>query len=340
MHAITLDGFGDPDVMAWTEVDDPGPPGPGEVTIDVVAAGVNRADVMQRQGFYPPPAGASETLGLEVSGVIAAVGAEVTGWSPGDAVCALLAGGGYAQRVTVAASQVLPVPAGVSVTAAAALPEAAATVWSNVMMAGGLQQGQTLLIHGGGSGIGTHAIQVARAIGAAVAVTAGSAAKLQRCRELGAQTLINYRDQDFPAVVNAEHGGADVILDIMGASYLAKNVEALAENGHLTIIGLQGGASAELDLGAMLFKRASLHVTNLRRRPERGPGSKGEIISELRDRLWPLIAEGAVGPVVGAEFPITEAAEAHRLLDSGETVGKVLLTIPDRAATDPSYRTR
>lgn len=186
---------------------------------------------------------------------------------------------------------------------------------------------QTLLIHGGGSGIGTHAIQVGRALGANVAVTAGSQSKLERCRELGAQTVINYREQDFAAVVNAEHSGADVILDIMGGSYLAKNVDALAENGHLTIIGLQGGAAAELNLGALLFKRGSVHATNLRRRAAQGPGSKAEIIAELRRRLWPLIADGAVAPVVAAEIPIADAAEAHRLLDSDRTVGKVLLTV-------------
>lgn len=327
MYAITLNGFGGPEVMSWAKVDDLPPPGPGEVAIDVVAAGVNRADVMQRLGFYPPPPGASEILGLEVSGVVAAVGVGVEDWAPGDAVCALMAGGGYAERVNVLANQVLPVPDGVGITAAAALPETAATVWSNVVMTGGLTSGQVLLIHGGGSGIGTHAIQVGRALGASVAVTAGSKFKLDRCAEFGAQTLINYRDQDFAAVVDAEYSGANVILDIMGGSYLQKNVEALAENGHLTIIGLQGGATAELNLGLMLMKRASVHVTNLRRRPAHGPGSKGEIIAELRRNLWPLIAEGAVAPVVSAEVPVTDAAEAHQLLDSPESVGKVLLVI-------------
>ncbi len=327
MFAVTLDGYGGPEVMKWAQVDDLPAPGPGEVAVDVVAAGVNRADIMQRQGFYPPPPGASDILGLEVSGVIAAIGAGVEGWKPGDRVCALLAGGGYAERVNVPATQLLPVPDGVSLTAAAALPEAAATVWSNIVMAGGLRAGQTLLIHGGGSGIGTHAIQVGRALGARVAVTAGSSFKLDRCRELGANTLINYRDDDFVTVMTEEYGGADVILDIMGAGYLARNVEALAEGGDLTIIGLQDGAVAELNLGLMLFKRASVHVTNLRRRPEVGPGSKAEIIADVRAKLWPLIAEGAVAPVVSAEVPVVDAARAHPLLDSGETVGKVLLTI-------------
>ncbi|NEW28763.1 NAD(P)H-quinone oxidoreductase [Nocardia cyriacigeorgica] len=327
MFAVTLNGYGGPEVMNWREVEDLPAPGPGEVAIDVVAAGVNRADIMQRWGVYPPPPGASDILGLEVSGIVAAVGAGVTEWGPGDAVCALLPGGGYAERVNVPATQVLPVPDGVSLTAAAALPEAAATVWSNVAMAGGLHQGQTLLIHGGGSGIGTHAIQVGKALGARVAVTAGSQFKLDRCRDLGADTLINYREQDFVSAVTEEYGGADVILDIMGAGYLARNVDALAEDGDLTIIGLQDGAVAEVNLGILLSKRGSIHVTNLRRRPERGPGSKAEIIAALRRELWPRIAEGAVRPVVSAEIPISEVADAHPLLDSAQTVGKVLLTV-------------
>lgn len=329
MFAVTLDGFGGPEVMKWAEVPDLPPPGPGQVAVDVVAAGVNRADVMQRQGRYPPPEGASEVPGLEVSGLIREVGEGVWEWRPGDAVCALLPGGGYAERVNVPATQVLPVPDGVSMTEAAALPEAAATVWSNVVMTGGLRSGQVLLIHGGGSGIGTHAIQVGRALGAQVAVTAGSEHKLDRCRELGATTLINYREQDFVSVVTGEFGGADVILDIMGAGYLRSNIDALAEDGHLTIIGLQDGSVGEIDLGLLLNKRGSVHVTNLRRRPEQGPNSKAEIIGELRRHLWPLIAAGAVVPVVSAEVPITDVVAAHPLLDSAETVGKVVLTLHD-----------
>lgn len=327
MFAVTLDGFGGPEVMKWRQVDDLPAPGPGEVAVDVVAAGVNRADVMQRWGVYPPPPGASEILGLEVSGIVAEVGAGVQDWRPGDAVCALLPGGGYAERVNVPVTRVLPVPEGVGLVEAAALPEAAATVWSNIVTVGGLREGQTLLIHGGGSGIGTHAIQVGRALGARVAVTAGSQFKLDRCRDLGANTLINYREQDFVSVVTDEYGGADVILDIMGAGYLARNVDALAEDGDLTIIGLQGGAVAEVNLGVLLGKRGSIHVTNLRRRPETGPGSKGEIVGELRRELWPLIAAGAVAPVVSATIPIADVAQAHPLLDSAETVGKVLLTV-------------
>ncbi|MVU79677.1 zinc-binding dehydrogenase [Nocardia sp. ET3-3] len=327
MYAVTLDGFGGPEVMKWAQVDDLPAPGPGEVAIDVVAAGVNRADLLQRQGFYPPPPGASEILGLEVSGVVAEVGAGVRDWRAGDRVCALLAGGGYAERVIAPATQLLPVPEGLDVAAAAALPEVAATVWSNLVMTAGLHSGQLLLIHGGGSGIGTHAIQVARALGARVAVTAGSQYKLDRCAELGATVLINYREHDFVTTLHSEYPGADIILDVMGAAYLERNVEALAEDGHLVVIGMQGGVKAELNLAALLGKRGSIHATNLRRRPEHGRGSKAEIITELRRHLWPLISDGTVVPVVSAEIPVTDAAEAHRLLDSDETVGKVLLQI-------------
>ncbi|MFD6353053.1 NAD(P)H-quinone oxidoreductase [Nocardia tengchongensis] len=327
MYAVTLDGFGGPEVMKWAQVDDLPAPGPGEVAIDVVAAGVNRADLLQRQGLYPPPPGASAVLGLEVSGLVAEVGPGVRDWRPGDRVCALLSGGGYAERVIAPASQVLPIPEGLDVAAAAALPEAAATVWSNLVMTAGLHSGQLLLIHGGGSGIGTHAIQVARVLGARVAVTAGSQFKLDRCAELGATVLINYREHDFVTTLHSEYSGADIILDNMGAAYLERNVAALAEDGHLVIIGMQGGVTAELNLAVLLGKRGAIHATNLRRRPEHGRGSKAEIISELRRHLWPLISDGTVAPVVSAEVPVTDAARAHRLLDSDETVGKVILQI-------------
>ncbi|WP_280267476.1 NAD(P)H-quinone oxidoreductase [Nocardia wallacei] len=326
MYAVTLEEFGEPEVMRWAEVPDLPEPGPGEVSIDVVAAGVNRADLLQRKGFYPPPPGASETLGLECSGVVAAVGEGVRDYRPGDRVCALLSGGGYAERVVVPAVQVLPVPEGLDLAAAAALPEVAATVWSNLVMRAGLHSGQLLLIHGGGSGIGTHAIQVAVSRGARVAVTAGSQLKLDRCKELGASILINYRDEDFVAAVG-EFGGADIILDNMGAAYLPRNVDALAEDGQLCIIGMQGGVQGELNVASLLGKRGTIHATNLRRRPATGRSSKAEIIAEVRRHLWPQIADGAVVPIVHAELPVTEAAEAHRLLDSPETVGKVVLRI-------------
>ncbi|NKY50003.1 NAD(P)H-quinone oxidoreductase [Nocardia vermiculata] len=326
MYAVTLDGFGGPEVIRWEQVPDLPPPGPGEVSIDVVAAGVNRADLLQRQGFYPPPPGASDIMGLEVSGVVAETGEGVHDFRPGDRVCALLSGGGYAQRVVVAATQVLPVPEGLDLAAAAALPEVAATVWSNLVMRAGLHAGQLLLVHGGGSGIGTHAIQVATNRGARVAVTAGSQYKLDRCLELGASVGINYREQDFVEIVG-ELGGADIILDNMGAAYLGRNVRALADDGQLCIIGMQGGVKGELVLPELLGKRGTIHATNLRKRPATGRSSKAEIIAELRRDLWPLIAEGLVAPVVHAEVPATDAAQAQQLLDSADTVGKVLLRI-------------
>ncbi|MFF2553360.1 NAD(P)H-quinone oxidoreductase [Nocardia sp. NPDC058058] len=327
MYAVTLDGFGEPEVMKWAQVPDLPAPGPGEVVIEVAAAGVNRADLMQRQGFYPPPPGASEILGLEVSGVIAALGPHVRDWHVGDRVCALLSGGGYAERVIAPESQLLPIPEHLDVAAAAALPEVAATVWSNLVMTAGLHSGHLLLIHGGGSGIGTHAIQVARALGARVAVTAGSDAKLELCRELGATVLINYREHDFVTVIHSEYPGVDIILDNMGAAYLERNVEALADDGRLVIIGMQGGVKAELNLGALLAKRGTIHATNLRRRPEHGRGSKAEIITELRRHLWPMISDGTIVPVVSDELPITDVAQAHRLLDSPENFGKVILRV-------------
>lgn len=333
VRAIDLNGFGGPEVMSLAEVPDP-KPGHGEVLIEVAAAGVNRADLLQRQGYYPPPQGASPLLGLECSGVIAELGDGVREWAVGDRVCALLSGGGYAERVAVPATQVLPVPDGLDLGAAAGLPEVAATVWSNLVMTADLRAGQLLLVHGGGSGIGTHTIQVAKALGARVAVTAGSAEKLARCAELGADVLINYKEEDFVAVVRAERSGAgspgaDVILDNMGAAYLGRNVEALAEHGRLVVIGMQGGLTAELNLGALLRKWGTVHATNVRARPATGAGSKAEIVAEVRRQLWPLLADGTVAPIIAAELPIEEAAEAHRLLDSGEVFGKVVLRVAE-----------
>ncbi|WP_109522823.1 MULTISPECIES: NAD(P)H-quinone oxidoreductase [Nocardia] len=333
MRAIKLNGFGGPEVMTWGETPDP-KPGHAEVLIDVVAAGVNRADLLQRQGYYSPPPGSSEIMGLECSGVIAEVGEGVRDWQVGDRVCALMSGGGYAERVVVPAAQLLPVPQDFDLGAAAGLPEVAATVWSNLVMTAGLRAGQLVLIHGGGSGIGTHAIQVAVQRGARVAVTAGSPEKLQRCKELGATVLINYRDDDFVAAVRRETSGAggpgaDIILDNMGAAYLARNVDALAAHGHLVIIGMQGGVTAELNLGALLAKWGTVHATNVRGRPASGPHSKAEIIAEVRAQLWPLVTDGAIVPVIHAELPIAEAADAHRLLESSEAFGKVTLRVRD-----------
>ncbi|KSU76248.1 NAD(P)H-quinone oxidoreductase [Rhodococcus qingshengii] len=328
MYAITIDQPGGPEVMKWAQQPDPELPR-GHVLVEVAATAVNRADLLQRQGFYPPPPGASDILGLECSGVITELGEDVTGWSVGDEVCALLAGGGYAEKVAVPATQLLPVPAGVDLRVAASLPEVACTVWSNVVMRGGLRRGQVLLVHGGGGGIGTHAIQVGKALGARVAVTAGSEDKLNRCRELGADILINYRDSDFVASLAeaTDNHGADVVLDNMGASYLGRNIDALAMDGHVVIIGMQGGRKGEVDIAKLMGKRGNITSTGLRGRPLTGPGGKADIVADVRAKLWPLIADGSVQPIVSTELPITEAALAHQLLDSPETVGKVILTV-------------
>ncbi|MEU9026195.1 NAD(P)H-quinone oxidoreductase [Streptomyces sp. NPDC048383] len=325
MHAITIEQPGGPEALVRADVPDP-VAGEGEVIVAVAASAVNRADVLQRQGFYDPPPGASPYPGLECSGRIAALGPGVSGWSVGDEVCALLSGGGYAERVAVPAGQLLPVPAGIDLVTAAALPEVVATVWSNVFMVAGLRPGETLLVHGGSSGIGTMAIQLGKAVGARVAVTAGGKEKLARCAELGADILIDYREQDFVEELRSATGGAgaDVILDIMGAKYLARNLDALAVNGRLAVIGMQGGVKAELNLGTLLAKRAAITATSLRTRPLE---EKAAIIAAVREHVWPLVAAGRVRPVVHATFPMAEAAQAHRVLESSAHVGKLLLTV-------------
>jgi putative PIG3 family NAD(P)H quinone oxidoreductase len=301
----------------------------GEVLIEISCAGVNRADLLQAAGNYPPPPGASEVLGLEVSGRIAALGADVSKWRVGQEVCALLSGGGYAEYVTVPAGQVMPVPAGVSLHDAAALPEVACTVWSNLVMAAHLTPGEVLLVHGGSSGVGTHAIQVAKERGCVVAVTAGSTEKLDLCRELGADILINYRDEDFVERLRkaTDGAGVDVILDIMGAAYLDRNLDALATDGRLVIIGMQGGIKGELNIGKLVGKRLAVIGTALRGRPVDGPHGKSAIVDAVVESVWPMIADGDVRPVIGARFPIAEVDEAHRALASGDVSGKVLLTV-------------
>ncbi|MFF4598411.1 NAD(P)H-quinone oxidoreductase [Amycolatopsis sp. NPDC001319] len=321
MYAITTREPGGPEVLEWTEVPDPGP-GPGEVLLDVAASAVNRADLLQRQGNYPPPPGSSETIGLECSGTIAELGEGVEGWQVGDEVCALLAGGGYAERVVVPAGQLLPVPGEVELLAAAGLPEVACTVWANVVMHAKLAEGQTLLVHGGAGGIGTHAIQVGKALGATVAVTAGSAERLERCRQLGADITINYKEQDFVEVMHAEAKGADVILDNMGAKYLQRNVDALRADGRLVIIGMQGGIKGELNIGSLLGKRASVFAAGLRWRPLE---QKAEVVASVREGLWPLVENGSVKPIIGQVVPMAEAASAHRMLEEGSVFGKILL---------------
>ncbi|WP_327042220.1 NAD(P)H-quinone oxidoreductase [Micromonospora ureilytica] len=324
MRAITIPEPGGPDALVWAEVPDP-EPGPDEVIVDVRAAGVNRADLLQRQGHYPPPPGAPAYPGLECSGVITVVGAEVAGWAVGQQVCALLAGGGYAERVAVPAGQLLPVPACDPVDAAA-LPEVACTVWSNLVQVARLGAGETLLVHGGGSGIGTFAVQFGAALGVTVLTTAREA-KHARLRELGAAHVIDYREQDFVEEVRrvTDGRGVDVILDIMGGSYLGRNVSALANGGRLVVIGMQGGRKAELDLGALLAKRASLTATSLRSRPL---AEKAEIVQGVRDEVWPLVEAGRIRPIVDQRLPMTEAAEAHRRVESHDHFGKVLLTRP------------
>lgn len=325
MKAITIPSPGGPDALVLSDVPDP-EPGPGQVRIRVAAAGVNRADTLQRMGRYPAPPGESEVPGLEVSGVVDAVGADVTRWVVGDEVCALLAGGGYAERVVVAAEQVLPVPEGVGLVEAAALPEVACTVWSNVFDTGRLREGETLLVHGGSSGIGTMAIQLAREAGARVAVTAGSPAKLDTCRALGAEILVDYREQDFVREVRAatDGAGADVVLDIMGAKYLGRNVDVLATNGRLVVIGMQGGTKGELDIAALLGKRATVAATSLRSRPAQ---EKAAIVAAVREHVWPLVASGAVRPVVHGRHALADAAAAHAELEASGHIGKILLEV-------------
>jgi putative PIG3 family NAD(P)H quinone oxidoreductase len=316
--------------LTWREVPDVSPKA-GEVLVKVSAAGVNRADLLQAAGKYPPPPGASEIIGMEASGSVAGLGEGVSEWAVGQQVCALLAGGGYAEFVAVPAGQVMPVPLSVEVHHAAALPEVACTVWSNLMMTAHLSAGDVVLIHGGASGVGTHAIQVARALDARVAVTAGSQPKLDLCAELGAEIVINHRDEDFVQRVRAETdgAGADVILDIIGAAYLDRNVDALATEGRLIVIGMQGGTKGELNLGKLIAKRSGVIGTALRGRPVEGRGSKSEIAAEVVENVWPMVADGRVRPVIGAEFPIQQASAAHELLASGEVAGKVLLRVTD-----------
>ena len=326
MRAITIPTPGDAEALTLDDSVEPPAVGEREVLIDVAAAGVNRADIMQRLGHYPPPEGVSELPGLEVSGIVSRVGDGVSAWSPGDHVCALLAGGGYAEQVAVPAGQVLPVPAGVDLVEAAALPEVACTVWSNLVIEAGLASGQTVLVHGGSSGIGTMAIQVARSLGARVIVTAGSADKLEACRSLGAEVGINYRDEDFVDRVAEVTGGAgaDVILDVVGAKYLDRNVQALAAHGHLVIIGLLGGVKGELNLARLLGKRGRISATSLR---SRSVADKASIVGAVRERVWPLIEAGTVRPLVHATYPMEQAAQAHRAMEESQHIGKILLTL-------------
>jgi putative PIG3 family NAD(P)H quinone oxidoreductase len=326
MRAVVIREPGGPEVLEVQDVPDPQPRA-DEVIVDVAACAVNRADLLQRQGNYPPPPGAPEYLGMECSGTISALGDGVAGWSVGDEVCALLAGGGYAQKVAVPAAQLLPIPTGVDLVTAAGLPEVACTVWSNIAMAGRLTAGETFLVQGGSSGIGTHAIQVAKALGARVAATAGAPDRLERCRALGADIVIDYHDDIPDELKKATDGhGADVILDNMGAKGLAANIDALARDGRLLIIGMQGGVKAELNIAKLLGKRGTITSMGLRGRQVDGPNGKGVIVAAVRDNVWPMIADGRVRPIVHDTVPMTDAARAHAGFDKGGVIGKVLLT--------------
>ena len=321
MRAVIVTEPGGPEALTVVDLPDP-EPGPGEVLVKVAGTAVNRADTMQRQGFYPPPPGASDVLGLECSGTIAALGDGVTGWAVGDEVCALLAGGGYAELVAVPAGQLMPVPDGVDLVIAGSIPEVACTVWSNLFMIAGLQPGERLLVHGGSGGIGTFAIQLASAMSAKVFTTAGTSEKLAACADLGADVTINYRDEDFVEVLR-EAGGADVILDNMGAKYLGRNVEALATEGRLVVIGMQGGTKGELDLGLLMRKRGAVIASTLRSRPAE---EKAVIAASVVEHVWPLVADGQVRPIVHATMPLDRVADAHRLMEESSHIGKIVLT--------------
>lgn len=330
-----------PSQMLAVEIDRPGPdgalrlaqrpvprPATGEVLIRVMAAGVNRPDCLQRRGLYPPPPGASDLPGLEVSGSIAAVGPGANGWREGDAVCALLAGGGYAEYCVAPAGQCLPIPPGLGWVQAAALPEAMFTVWTNLFERGALAAGERVLIHGGASGIGTTAIQLARAFSARVFATAGTTAKIELCEQLGADLAINYREADFAEVVREATGGrgVDVILDIVGGKYFARNEKLLAENGRLVIIGLLGGARAEINLGRLLMRGLTITGSTLR---GRSTEEKARIAQALREWVWPKLARGQCQPVIQQAFPLAEAEAAHAILEANEAMGKLVLVVHD-----------
>ncbi|ROS79199.1 NAD(P)H-quinone oxidoreductase [Cellulomonas sp. PhB143] len=323
MRHVSVSPAGSPANLAVVDAPDQ-PPGEDEVAVAVAAAGINRADLLQRAGHYPPPPGASDVLGLEVSGTVVDVGPGVSGWAPGDQVCALLDGGGYADRALVPAAQLLPVPDGVPLADAAALPEAVCTAWSNLAGVAHLAAGEWLLVHGGSGGVGTVAVQIGAALGAHVVATAGGPDRVERCRALGAELGVDHREQDFVEVVREASGGhgADVVLDVVGAAYLADNVRVLATGGRLVVIGMQQGRRGELDLGALVARRASVTGTTLRSRPA---AEKAAVVAAVREHVWPMLADGRVRPVVHARLPLAEAAAAHELLDSGDVFGKVLL---------------
>ncbi|SCE36094.1 NAD(P)H-quinone oxidoreductase [Streptomyces sp. DvalAA-19] len=316
MKAVSIKEPGGPEVLEWVDVEDP-VPAAGEVVVDVAAGALNRADVMQRMGFYPLAPGTSPYPGLEVSGTVSALGEGVTGWQVGDEVCALLTGGGYAQKVAVPAGQLLPVPKGTGLIEAAGLPEVTATVWSNLVMTAGLKAGETLLVHGGLGGVGSLAIQIAKVLGARVVTTVGGPEKVERVRELGADVAIDHRTEDF-----TEHGPYDVILDVIGGDYLERNIRSLATDGRLVVIGLQNGLDGRLNLADLVFKRLSVHGTTLRTRSKE---QKAAIVAQVREQVWPMIEDGSVRLLIEDRLPMEEASEAHRRMEAGGHTGKILL---------------
>ncbi|WP_444970568.1 NAD(P)H-quinone oxidoreductase [Streptomyces sp. SAI-25] len=316
MKAVSIKEPGGPEVLEWVDVEDP-VPAAGEVVVDVAAGALNRADVMQRMGLYPLAPGTSPYPGLEVSGTVSALGDGVTGWQVGDEVCALLTGGGYAQKVAVPAGQLLPVPKGTGLIEAAGLPEVTATVWSNLVMTAGLKAGETLLVHGGLGGVGSMAIQIAKVLGARVVTTVGGPEKVERVRELGADVAIDHRAEDF-----TEHGPYDVILDVIGGDYLERNIRSLAPDGRLVVIGLQNGLDGRLNLADLVFKRLSVHGTTLRTRSKE---QKAAIVAQAREQVWPMIENGSVRLLIEDRLPMEEASEAHRRMEAGGHTGKILL---------------
>ena len=325
MRAIVVDEPGDAEVLRLEEILDPAP-GPREVLIRVASAGLNRADIVQRRGFYPPPPGASSILGLEVAGVIDAVGDDVTGWAAGDRVMALLEGGGYAEVARARAAQTVLIPMQLDGLAAGGVPEAFITAYDNLITRARVQAGETVLIHGGAGGVGTAAIQVARANGCRVIATAGTDEKLRACRELGADVAVNYNEEDFVALTLDETGGcgADVVLDIVGAAYLDRNLAALANDGRIVVISMQGGSLGELDLAQLMRKRGTVISTSLRYRPAE---QKAEIVAAFARDVVPALASGAMRPVINRVYPLEQAGDAHRFLESGDVIGKVVLQV-------------
>jgi putative PIG3 family NAD(P)H quinone oxidoreductase len=323
LRAVVVAAPGGPEQLHVAEVPDP-VVRDGEIVVRVAGAGINRADLLQRQGFYPPPAGASEILGLEASGVVAELGPGVDAFAVGDKVMLLVEGGGYAELVAVRAAQAVRVPDNIDLIAAGGIPEVFITAHDALFTRGNLRDGETVLVHGGGGGVGTAAIQLAHRHGCRVLVTAGSAEKLERCIALGADTGINYRTEDFVARTRelTDGRGADVVLDIMGASYLGRNIEAVALDGRVVVIGMQGGTHADIDLGAMMRRRISLISTALRSRPA---AQKAAIVATFAADVLPALAAGRMQEVVDRVLPLTDAGEAHRLIEAGEVVGKVVL---------------